>query len=248
MPMRERIIRITADLGGMTTTVGEVRITGFAKVIEQETEKFCPKCGAKPGWVGYECSCGQRYSHWSYLKRILKSTGQEILKATPYTQKGEIVEALAYILDRKTFADKYADATLAEKGIVAKDAHAANNIRNLIIATEQLGMVVIVAFKDTYEERTCLLTHTLSNRVVLKEIIHMNILELEETMRCDTSQVRPDEIERAKKLVANIPPPTEEVFICHDHRAIGVEQTGNLSDKVVELEAILRQAEQRKLA
>ena len=71
---------------------------------------------------------------------------------------------------------------------------------------------------------------------------------LEETMRADVSQVTERDIEAAKKFVEMLPPPTEDVFIAHDYRAIGIEEQAKPSEKVVELEQILRQAEQQKLA
>jgi len=246
--MRDRKLRITAQFGTMQMAVGDVKIVKFADVRQAETDLVCPKCGEKPAWKGgYDCNCGERYPHWSRLKRILKATGQEILKVK-FTEEKGIVQAAAYVLPRKDFAERYSDATLEEKGIVAQDASTARNLRNLLIATQLLEKVIVVAYRDTYEERTCLLTLSMSNRVLLKEIIPMNILELEETMRADVSQVSQQELETAKKFVDMLPPPTEETFTCHDYRALGVEAVEKPSEKVVELEAILRQAEQRKLA
>jgi len=247
--MRDRKLRITAQFGAMAPMpVGDVKIVKFADIRQAETELVCPSCGARPRWAGgYDCECGQKYPHWSRLKRILKATGQEILKVK-FTEEKTVVQALAFVLPRKDFAERYSDATLEEKGIVAQDASTARNLMNLLIATQLLEKVIVVAYKDTYEERTCLLTLSMSNRVLLKEIIPMNILELEETMRADVSKVSQQELETAKKFVEMIPPPTEEIFVCHDYRAVGVEAAEKPSGKVVELEAILRQAEQRKLA
>jgi len=246
--MRDRKLRITAQFGPMQMAVGDVKVVKFADVRQADTELVCPKCGEKPAWAGgYSCNCGERYPHWSRLKRILKATGQEILKVK-FTEDKGIVQAAAYVLPRKDFAERYSDATLEEKGIVAQDPPTARNLRNLLIATQLLEKVIVVAYKDTYEERTCLLTVSSSNRVLLKEIIPMNLLELEETMRADVSQASPQEIEAAKKFVDMLPPPTEDIFICHDYRAVGLEAVEKPSEKVVELEAILRQAEQQKLA
>jgi hypothetical protein len=180
------------------------------------------------------------------LKRVLKATGEEILKVK-FTEEKQAIEGQAFILDRKEFAERYSDAILEEKGIVAENASTAKNIRNLLIASKMLDKVVVVSFKDTYEERTCLLTLSESNRVLLREIIPQNILELEETMRADISQVTERDIEAAKKFVELLPPPTEDIFLCHDYRAIGVEAKEKPSEKVVELEAILKQAEQQRL-
>jgi len=231
----------------MQIAIGEVKVVKFAKLREPDTALVCPACGAEPAWTGgYQCTCGQKYSHWSKLKRILKATAQEIIKVK-FTEEKQVVEGQAFVLDRATFADKYSDAILEEKGIVADNPTTARNIRNLLIASKMLEKVVIVSFKDTYEERTCLLTLSESNRVLLREIIPQNILELEETMRADLSGVSEKDIEAAKKFVDLLPIPTEDVFVCHDHRAIGVEAVEKPSEKVVELEAILASAEQQKL-
>jgi len=246
--MRSRKLRITANLGGMNMAVGDVKVVKFADIRQAETDLVCPSCAAKPRWTGgYACECGQTYNHWSRLKRILRATGQEILKVK-FTEDKQVIEAQAYVLERKEFSEKYSDATLEEKGIVAENASTAKNIRNLLIASQVLGKVIVVAFKDTYEERTCLLCLSESNRVLLREIIPINLLELEETMRADVSQVTERDIENAKKFVDMLPPPTEDVFIAHDYRSIGIEEQAKPSEKVVELEQILRQAEQQKLA
>ena len=244
--MRSRKLRITALINGMETALGEVKIVKFAKVREPDTALVCPSCGAEPKWSGgYDCSCGAKYNHWSRLKRVLKATLQEIIKVK-FTD-GESVDGKAYVLDRKEFADKYSDAILEEKGIVADNPTTARNIRNLLIATRTLNKVVVVSFKDTYEERTCLLTLSESNRVLLREIIPQNILDLEETMRADLTGVSEKDIEAAKRFVDLLPAPTEDVFLCHDYRAAGVEAVEKPSEKGVELEAILAKAEQSKL-
>jgi hypothetical protein len=246
--MRSRKLRITAYVNAMQIAIGDVKIVKFADVRQPETELVCPSCGARPSWTGgYQCTCGQKYNHWSRLKRILKATGQEILKVK-FTEDKQAIEGQAFVLERKVFAERYSDAILEEKGIVAENPSTAKNVRNLLIASKMLDKVVVVAFKDTYEERTCLLTLSESNRVLLREIIPQNILELEETMRADVSNVSERDIEAAKKFVELLPPPTEDVFLCHDYRAVGVGAAEKPSEKVVELEAILRQAEQRKLA
>lgn len=62
---------------------------------------------------GYECECGQKYNHWSKLKRIAKATKQ-VIEKVKLTVKGETVMAQAYVMDTKVFAEKYADATVDE--------------------------------------------------------------------------------------------------------------------------------------
>jgi len=60
----------------MNMAVGDVKVVKFADIRQAETDLVCPSCGAKPRWTGgYDCECGQKYNHWSRLKRILTRRG-----------------------------------------------------------------------------------------------------------------------------------------------------------------------------
>jgi len=137
--MRSRKLRITANLGGMNMAVGDVKVVKFADIRQAETDLVCPSCGAKPRWTGgYSCECGQTYNHWSRLKRLLRATGQEILKVK-FTEEKQTIEAQAYVLERREFSEKYSDATLEEKGIVAENASTSRKQRKRLIMNSLFG-------------------------------------------------------------------------------------------------------------
>jgi hypothetical protein len=68
------------------------------------------------------------------------------------SEDGAPQEATVYVLDQKTYASKYADATLTEYGMVASDATTAQNVRKLLVAVDRLGLVIIIRFNDTHEQ------------------------------------------------------------------------------------------------
>jgi len=88
--VRPRTVNIVVSVSGMTMPLATVTIQNFTKFLEPETELVCPACHSKPVWAGkYTCSCGKEYTHWSQLKRVVKGTGQEIVKRARVTVKDE---------------------------------------------------------------------------------------------------------------------------------------------------------------
>lgn len=242
MPMRRRTLRVVATLGGFPLVLGELLIEQFAKMSDWQkgTSLVCPKCGDKPKFKGgYKCEgCGSDYGHFSYLKRV-DAEGSEIVKPRLAENK-EKVSAQLYRMSMTEFSDKYADATLGELGVVVKDQNSAMNLMKLVVAVERLGQVVIVKFNDTYEQRIALLSISLSNRVILKEIIPMNLLESEETLRVDMNKISDKDILEAQALLTMIPTATEEVLMVSDYRTLGrVEAKTAETPKVQELSEIL---------
>ena len=239
--MRRRKLSLVATLGGFPMRLGEVGIEDFAKVREADTTLVCPDCGAKPSWLGqYTCSCGKTYNHWSKLKRIVTAT-REVVEQVKLTVAGEPSQAIVFVMRAEEFSKRYADAILKEHGITAEDTTTAKNVQKLLIAVERLGMVVIVRFKDTYEERICLLSVNQSNRAVLREIIPMNLAKITETLRVDMDAVTEQDITEAQQLIKMLKQADEEVFIVHDHRTIGLEAIPLESPKVQTLQEILAQ-------
>jgi hypothetical protein len=217
-----------------------VTIQNFTKFLEPETELICPACNAKPSWQGkYVCSCGKEYTHWSQLKRVVKGTGQEIVKQK-FTSDKVPVMAQAYVMTLEEFA-KYVDATYQEYGVTVKDETSARNLRKLLIATKNLGKVVLIRFKDTYEERIAILTVSLSSRIILRELIPLNLQDIKETMMADLKDVSPQELEEAEAFVKMLPPAKEELLNVSDYRTIGIAEKKE-SPKVIELEEIISRA------
>lgn len=108
----------------------------------------------------------------------------------------------------------------------------------LLVAIDRLAKVIILRFNDTYEERICLLCLSMSNRVILREIIPLNLLQAEETLRVDMAAITEKEIVEAQQLIKSLPEATEETFSVSDYRTIGVE-TRIEAPKVRELKEIL---------
>jgi len=238
--MRPRTVNIVVSVSGMTMPLASVTIQNFANWLEPETDLLCPACNAKPTWNGgYDCACGAHYGHWSNLKRVVKATGQEITKER-FTDGKSPVMAYAYMMTLEEFA-KYVDATCNEYGVSVKDETSARNLRKLLIAVRNLGKVVLVRFKDTYEERISVLTLSLSNRIILRELIPLNLQDIKETLRVDLKAVTPQEIEEAEAFVKMLPSAKEELLNVNDYRCIGIEEK-KVAPKVIELEQILSRA------
>jgi hypothetical protein len=222
--------------------IATVSIKGFNDVLVAETRLVCPKCGVEPKYHGgYDCEkCGSHYNHWSNLKRILPN-GQEVVKPKLNTAEG--VEADAYVMDIMDFG-KHADATLKEYGIIVKDESSAKNIRKLLIAMRNLGKVIVLHFNDTYEERIAVLTTSISNRIILKELVPENLADIDETMRVSLENLTDKDVQEAETFVKQfLPKADENLFYAHDYRTVGLE-VEKVSPHVLELEAIINQQQQ----
>jgi hypothetical protein len=223
--------------------IAEGRIVKFADMLEPKTELRCPKCLGKPVWRGlYECTCGATYTHWSQLKRVLPS-GKELVK--PKLTTGETVEAEVYIMDKAKFS-QYADATYQEYGLVVNDSNSASNLKKLLIALERLNKVIIIHFLDTYEERVAMLTISQSGRVLLRELIPLNLAEIRETMKVDLSNITDRDIAEAEMFIKQLPEATEDLLYVHDYRVQCLEEVPRVSPKVIELEAIISKMKSEK--
>jgi len=265
--LRPRTIKIAVRLSGMEMPVASIKIRKYADVLTPETELLCPKCKSKPKWNGgYDCTCcpicgkpmerhiiddkgtvnwkcaedgwqdPSRYNHWSQLLRVDKATGEEIVK-TKFTEAGKDVVADAYIMDLKEFST-IADATLNEYGVVVTEEASAKNLRKLLIATENLGKVVLIRYFDTYEERIAILTTSISQRIILKEIIPLNLADIKETMRIDLTGVTEKDVAEAEQFVKMLPIAKEDLLYVSDYRTRGIKARP-VTPKVLELEAIL---------
>jgi hypothetical protein len=251
----------------MEMPIASVKIQKFADVLEPETDLLCPRCKSKPKWNGgYDCVCCPKcgkpleavvvdekgtvnykcsedgwqdpshYNHWSQLLRVDKATGEPITK-TKFTEPDKDVVADAFIMDLKEFSN-IADATLNEYGVVVTDETSAQNLRKLLIATKNLGKVVFIRYLDTYEERIAILTTSISNRIILKEIIPLNLADIKETMRIDLSGITEQDIAEAEAFVKQLPIAKESLLNVSDYRVKGVKAKP-ITPKVMELEQIL---------
>lgn len=249
----------------MKMPIATLNIKRFNDVLQADTKLVCPKCGKEPRWQGqYTCDCcsicgkpltsqvidgktifkcevhgiqePSTYKHWSMLKRVMPN-GEPVVK--PKLTQGEDVEADAYIMDIMQFS-KYADATLQEYGVIVKDDTSARNIRKLLIAMRNLGKIIVLHFNDTYEERVAVLTTSISNRIILKELVPLNLADIEETMRVSLENVTEKDVQEAEAFIKQLPTATEDLFYVHDYRIQGLD-VKKVSPKVLELEAILAQ-------
>jgi hypothetical protein len=183
------------------------------------------------------------FNHWSQLKRI-DSHGVEV-KQVRLTGEGDVT-AYAFVMDLPEFS-KYADATADEYGVIVKDDGSARAMKKLLIAMEKLGKVIVMHFNDTYEERVAILTTSISKRILLKEIIPLNLLDQKETMRVSFEGITDKDVQEAEEYLKHLPKATEDLLYVHDYRLQGVEAQ-KVSPKVLELEAIMGQAETPKQA
>jgi len=220
--------------------VGEIKVATIAKrkELSDYTDLVCPSCGATPSWKGgYDCSCGQHYSHWSKLKRVWKETVEAVVMAKLKTEKGA-TPAQLYRMDKEKFL-QYVDAALEDYGVVPLDEASARNIKKLIIAIEKFKQVVILKFNDTYEERIAVLTRSLSDRIILREIQPANLVEVVETLRMSLDGITEQDIQQTEQFIQTIAVADEETLKAHDYRAKFAPVEAQATAKVLELEQIL---------
>jgi hypothetical protein len=218
--------------------IAKLKIVKLVDQLKPKTELVCPKCGAVPRYSsGYECACGERYGHHSQLRKVVKATGEEVKPQRLIGEK-EDVHAHLWKMKLEDFS-KYTDATVSEYGVTVSDEMGVLNLKKLLIAAKLLNQVIILTFKDTYEERIALLTVTESRRVVLKEILPLNIADVRETLKVNFEGLTQREIEEAKAFVSTLPDATEEHLVVHDYRTVGVEERTVISEKVEDLSTIL---------
>lgn len=243
--MKPRTLKLVANVMGMQTAIAEVRVQNFAKEPELKdwTDLVCPKCNTKPSYQGaiYKCpKCGETFSWWGKLKRVIRDTVTEVVMPK-LLGSGETATAAIYKMDLVTFS-KYADATKQEKGVTVKDDASARNLFKLLVAMERLGQVMILRYNETTEEVVAVLTTSVSSRVILKEIIPVNLAELKETLKVDMSRVSEKDVEEAKAFMGLIPEAREEQLKVSDYRVNAVKVAPVEQEQVVDLEAILKRA------
>lgn len=252
--MRPRKIKLSISLSGFQMPIGTIKVKKFADYRgiandtwrKKHTARICPECAKEPSWVGgYKCECGKTYNHWSRLKQIMKATGEALIKKK-LTVKGEDVIAQAYVMSLSEFQEKCNDATAEELGIITSDSTSALNIRKLLIATKLLNVVILLRFNDTYEQKICILTTSISGRVILKDIIPANLVDIKETMKVNLNDITPEQLEEAKKFVGMLPPATEDLLTVDDYRAIGLDAK-EVSEKVLQLEEVMKRIEKANL-
>ena len=244
--MRPRTLKLVVEMGLGPISVAEAKITNFCKVAEVKdfVDRVCPICGKKPQWhpSSYTC-CGQSFSTWQALREVVKGTSQALVKAV-LLKKGEPALARLWRMSRENFK-QYADATLAEYGLTVKDSQSASNMRKLLIAVEKLSQVIILTWSEEYEQKIALLGVTESSRIVVREIVPLNMGQMEETLRATMDGVTEKEIQEAQQFVKTLPEATGETLTAHDWRAEVIPQIQTPeTTKVQDLEAILAKAKE----
>ena len=150
------------------------------------------------------------------------------------------------------FARKYVDATRkdeGEKGVVLTDSASEKNLFKLLVAVEQLRYVIIAKWNDTNEEVVGLLTVSQSGRILIREIIPSNLVQVRETLFIDRKAITKAEEEEAKMFVEHfIPKATDETFAVADYRArwkeglpTQAEAPEEAKQKVADIKAIMAQ-------
>jgi hypothetical protein len=251
--LKNRKLRLVANVSGFDTLIAEVKIQNFADEIDVKewTDLVCPSCGTKPFWKGgYVCpNDSQAFNHWSKLKRVIKGTATALSIPRLLKEKEEAVAKLSY-LTTDEFSHNYVDATRkdeGEKGIILTDSASARNLFKLLVAVEQLKYVIIAKWNDTTEEVVGLLTVSASGRILIREIIPSNLVQVRETLFIDRKSITKQEVEEAKAFVEHfIPKATDETFAVADYRAQWKE--GHVTEgaapepqKVADIKEIMKQ-------
>lgn len=254
--MKNRKLKLVATISGFDTLIAEVKLQNFADEIDVKewTELVCPICGKPTEYHGgYVCPNDKSaYNHWSKLKRVIRGTAKALTVPHLLKDKEEAVGRLSYI-PFKDFAKNFVDATRqdgGEKGItlVNTDSASAKNLFKLLVAVERLKCVIIAKWNDTTEEVVGLLTVSASGRILIREIIPSNLVQVRETLFIDPSLITEGEVEEAKQFIEHfIPKATPETFAVADYRAQWKDGIGTTApvapepQKVADIKAIMAQ-------
>jgi len=213
----------------------------------------CPKCG-KPlqkvvdvdpattrERVSWKCDVDgfqevPKYSTWQDLDCVLPN-GDPIVKTKLPVGDDGYSEADVKIMELTEFI-KHVDSTVTDYGVTIDNKQTAENIKKLLIAVRVLGKVILLHFNDTFEERIGILTTSISNRIIIKEIIPSNIARVAETVKIDVANITEKDIAEANAFVSTLPKATEEDLTVKDYRTIGLDQM-DLSEKVTELNSLI---------
>jgi len=256
--MVKQILHLRTSAFGFQTVIAKVRISKLAEEVRgdyQYTDLVCPKCNQLPGKEGreiYKCSCGFEASSWQKLKRLIKGTFKEVVKARLESGDKETYADM-YKMRLEEFA-RFVDATKEEHGVLVDDEPSARNLFKLLVGAKfpiaGQKWVIIIFWKDTYEERIALLTTSISGTIILKEIIPRNLALLRETLRVDEKNVSEQDMEQAKALLMQVPEAKEEMFDVKDYRKEIAEQflkEEEYGQNIQDLNAILEKGK-KKLA
>lgn len=224
--MKNRKLKLVANISGFDTVIAEVKIENFADEIDVKnwTDLVCPICGKLPKWHGgYVCETDNAtFNHWSKLKRVIRGTAKALSTPRLLAEKEEATGNLSW-LTREEFAKDYVDATRAdngEKGVVLVEEKYAKLLFKLLVAIEELDYVVIAKWNDTNEEVVALLTVSASGRILMREIIPSNLVKVKPTLFIDRAIITEQDKAEAKIFVQHfIPKATAETFIVKDYRA-----------------------------
>jgi hypothetical protein len=227
--MKPRKLKLVAMVSGFATNIAEVHIQNFASEPELKdwTELVCPVCLKPTKYHGasYECETCEghpTFSWWGKLLRVVKGTTSKVEMPRLLKEKETAVGQL-FKMKRSEFA-KYVDATKAERGVTVEDKGSAHNLFKLLVATRKLEYVIIATYKDTTEEVVALLTLSESGRIILKEIIPVNLARMKATLVLDSSEITEQDVQEAGQfLSAFIPEATEKTLTVSDYRTQWME-------------------------
>jgi hypothetical protein len=226
--MKPRKLKLVAEVSGFPTSIAEVHIQNFAteRELKDWTDLVCPNCLEPTNYHGssYECQkCNQTFSWWGKLARVIKGT-KTILQIPRLLKEGDVAVGKLYKMKREDFA-AYCDGTKTERGVIVSDSGSAHNLFKLLVASETCGYVIIAVYNDTTEEVIALLTVSESSRIILKEIIPINLAQIKDTLMLRRDEITDKDVMEAKAFVENfIPTAKEENLKVSDYRTQWIEE------------------------
>lgn len=152
-----------------------------------------------------------------------------------FQQAANILVHFKSLLEKMSRGDfaKYCDATKSEKGVSQVDSGSSHNLFKLLVATEKAGYIIIVKYNDTTEEAVALLKISQSSRIILQEIIPLNLVQIKDTLMLNSSEISEKDVLEAKAFVEQfIPGASEETLKVSDYRTAWIDQ--HIIEKPVE--------------
>lgn len=226
-------LKLYVTLNGFNTLIGEVKISKFAKERKPAFERTCPACSKAPKWTsGYTCECGATYNHWNKLNMV--SGGKAVTKPR-LPDAGDVT---IYIVDENDF--NAIDATANEYGLAVTDSNTAKNLKKLLTASRLLGKVLVLKWNDTFDQRVGILTTTSSLRVIIKEIVPLNLLEEKETLKIDFNIDDKDlqDAEAFVKMIGKSDENIETILTVTDYRTTGFAEAETAVEPIPKVKSL----------
>lgn len=208
---RVKKLKLAVKVGELVTFLGEVKIEPYGKPKELPTIRVTPCCHVKPqacqeppfegryAAYCYVCpQCGAKYSDWRQLIEVDARTLNPIVEMIPGSDKGVMY---LYAFDEYEL-EGIELVDIETYTIIPLDSQTKKNVIAFAKGSGLGGKILIGKWHDGRIWHVAYFDLTPQGRVVLKEVIPANILEVtSRPLDVSVSEVSEKDIEAARQLI-----------------------------------------------